>query len=80
MVGMLQILTWLVAIHLVVKGVQVLQTGLASSRDNRKVLIGIGGTTLAVCLAAAVLLVAAQEEQASSVGRYSSSPMLPSPY
>lgn len=34
MAGMLQIITYLLAFYLVMKGVEILQIGLASSREN----------------------------------------------
>ncbi len=47
---MLQILGWLGCFYLVIKGVQVLQTGLAASHKERNFLIVIGGCTLAACM------------------------------
>ena len=39
MAGMLQIITYLLAFYLVMKGVEILQIGLASSRENTGPLI-----------------------------------------
>jgi len=66
---MLQIITYLLGIYLVVKGVQVLQTGLASSRENRGLLIAIGVATLITCSVSAAVLVSWQDEQAKSMSR-----------
>jgi uncharacterized membrane protein HdeD (DUF308 family) len=69
MAGMLQILTYLLAFYLVIKGVEVLQIGLASARPNRAPLIVLGLLTLAACVVAAIGFSSMQTEQASSLGR-----------
>ncbi|HEY6343616.1 MAG TPA: hypothetical protein VIY49_19140 [Bryobacteraceae bacterium] len=69
MAGMLQILTYLLAFYLVVKGVEVLQIGLASSRERRTGLIVLGALTLAACLVAGVGFAFMQDRQAESIGR-----------
>jgi len=76
MAGMLQILTYLLAVYLVVKGVEVLQIGLASNRDNRTVLIIIGVITLVVCIGAGFSFTAMQDKQAQSM--QASMPTMPS--
>lgn len=68
MIGMLQILTYMFAFYLVVKGIEVLQIALASARTDRKIPATIGGITLAACLVAAIGFVALQDRQASAVG------------
>lgn len=73
MVGMLQIITYLLSFYLVIKGVEVLQIALASSREKRGAMIAIGAIVLAACLIAATAFVAMQELQAASVG-HSASP------
>jgi uncharacterized membrane protein HdeD (DUF308 family) len=75
---MLQILTYLLCVYLVVKGIEVLQIGLASNRENRSVLIVIGVITLIICILAAIVFAKAQDDQALSVQQSVSSP--PSPY
>lgn len=70
MIGMLQILTYIFAFYLVIKGVEILQIGLASGREKRRALIAIGIITLVACTVAAVGFVAMQENQASSVGSH----------
>lgn len=69
MAGMLQIITYLLAFYLIVKGVEVLQIGLASSRPNRKSLVVIGALTLAACTVAAAGFVLMQDEQAAAMSR-----------
>ncbi len=76
MAGMLQILTYLLCFYLVVKGIEVVQIGLASNRENRGGLIAIGLLTLAACIAAAVTFAVWQDDQAMSMQR--SMPSLPS--
>lgn len=44
MAGMLQIMTYMMAFYLVLKGVEILQIGLASNRSSRKGLIVLGCT------------------------------------
>ena len=78
MAGMLQILTYLLCVYLVVKGVEVLQIGLASNRENRGVLIVIGAITLGVCIVAAIAFAKWQDDQAMSFQQSMPSP--PSPY
>ena len=70
MVGMLQILTYLLAFYLVVKGVEVLQIALASPRQDRSGVITLGVLVLGACIIAAVIFVAIQDHQASSVGSH----------
>jgi hypothetical protein len=67
MAGMLQIITYLLAFYLVLKGVEILQIGLASNRENRSALIGIGAVSLAVCIMAAFAFVNWQDNQANSI-------------
>ena len=68
MIGMLQIPTYMLAFYLVVKGVEVLQIGLASNRPSRKGPIVLGAFTLAACILAAVAFVSMQDRQAFSSG------------
>ena len=70
MVGMLQILTYMFAFYLVVKGIEVLQVALTSNREKRNGIIALGIVTLIACSIAAVGFVAMQEEQATSVGSH----------
>ena len=69
MAGMLQIITYLLAFYLVVKGVEVLQIALASSRERRAGIIVLGALVLCACVLAACAFVAMQDHQAASLGR-----------
>jgi hypothetical protein len=75
MAGMLQIITYLLAFYLVMKGVEILQIGLASSREGRTGLISIGIVSLVACISAGAFFVKIQDEQALSLQR--SAPSLP---
>lgn len=72
MAGMLQIITYLLGIYLVVKGIEVLQIGLASSREKRSGLVVIGLLTFCGCVFSAWTLVQMQDSQASSMSRQTS--------
>lgn len=68
MVGMLQILTWMLALYLAMKGVEIMQIGLASSRPERETVLAlIGIFSIVICLGGAVALVAMQDQQAASI-------------
>lgn len=69
MAGMLQILTYMLAFYMVLKGIEILQIALASSKDKRGGIIAIGALTLAACIVAAIAFVAMQDEQAGSLSR-----------
>lgn len=69
MAGMLQILTYLLAFYLVIKGIEILQIGLASNRDSRVLLIIIGILTLILCVGAAFTFVDMQDRQARSMSQ-----------
>jgi hypothetical protein len=73
MVGMLQILTYLLAFYLIVKGVEVLQIGLASSRQDRSGSIILGVVVLLACLGAAIGFTVMQDAQARSLNARSTS-------
>lgn len=70
MVGMLQILTYLLAFHLVIKGVEILQIALASNRErvSRNNLIVWGVVVLLVCVGAAIAFVVMQDQMAARIG------------
>jgi uncharacterized membrane protein len=74
---MLQIITYLLAFYLVVKGLEILQIALASNRQNRAGIIVIGILAVIVCTIAAVGFVAMQDEQAQSMSRKTESPFQP---
>ena len=71
MVGMLQILTYMLAFYLVVKGMEILQIALASNRENRDGIITIG-VLMADCMHRGIVMM--QDQQATSVGRNTSEP------
>jgi hypothetical protein len=74
MVGMLQILTYMFAFYLVVKGTEILQIAPASNREKRYGIITIGVLMLILCIAAAGGFAMMQDEQAKSVGHTTSAP------
>jgi hypothetical protein len=51
-VGMIQIVTYVLAVYLVLKGIEILQIGLAPTRENRDAVIAIGVLALVVCIVA----------------------------
>ena len=67
MVGMLQIITYLLAFYLVIKGVEILQLALCSSRQNRTAILMIGSAALVACILAAGFFIHIQEKQAFSL-------------
>lgn len=69
MAGMLQIITYLLAFYLVVKGVEILQIALASNRQDRNWIVAIGFLALLACIVAAGAFVVMQDEQARSLSR-----------
>ena len=69
MAGMLQIITYLLAFYLVIKGLEILQIGLASNRENRNGLIMFGILVLIACTIAAFSFSCMQDRQAGSISR-----------
>jgi uncharacterized membrane protein len=69
MAGMLQIITYLLAFYLVVKGLEILQIALASNRDNRGGIIALGVLVLVACVVAALAFVVMQDHQAASLSQ-----------
>jgi hypothetical protein len=67
MVGMLQIITYLLCLYLVFKGFEILQIALMSAREDRAGGITIGVLLLVVSLAGAWYFVHAIDAQAASV-------------
>ncbi len=61
MAGMLQIITYLLAFYLVIKGVEILQIALSSNREKRGGIITLGVLVLLACLMAAGSFVAMQD-------------------
>ena len=69
MAGMLQIITYLLAFYLVIKGVEILQIALASNREKRSGIILFGVLVLIACIVAAAGFVSMQDKQATSLSR-----------
>jgi hypothetical protein len=69
MAGMLQILTYMLAFYMVLKGVEILQIALASSRDKRGGIITLGVLTLIGCVIAAIAFATFQDQQAISLSQ-----------
>jgi hypothetical protein len=67
MTGMLQIITYLLSFYLVLKGAEILQIALASSRERRTGIIAFGGACLVASILAAFTFVGLQDSQAMSV-------------
>jgi len=74
MIGMIQILTYLLAFYLVLKGVEILQIALASNRPKRTGIILLGTFVLAASVLAAVGFTQTQDEQAHAVGSHPTIP------
>lgn len=72
MVGMLQILTGLLAAYLFLKGIEILFIALSSNRERRAALIFAAVLVLVGCAAAGIGFVALQNEQANSISQISS--------
>ncbi|MFT8612878.1 MAG: hypothetical protein ABF727_09600 [Gluconobacter oxydans] len=70
MAGMLQILTYLLSFYLFIKGIEVLQIGLASGRSNRGWMIFIGVATLCACITTGGYFSYIQDRQAESLSRH----------
>jgi len=69
MAGMLQIITYLLAFYLIIKGIEILQIALASNRQSRGPIIILGTMVLIACIIAAGGFVFMQDEQAKSLSR-----------
>lgn len=78
MAGMLQVLTYLLAFYLCMKGVEILQLALVSNREDRSWPMTIGVLSLLGCIAAAMFFVGLQDSQAMSLSQSMS--RMPSPY
>ncbi len=74
MVGMLQIITYLLCIYLVFKGFEILQIALMSNREDRSAGMIVGTLLLVIAIGAAAMFVKMIDTQASAVGSHSSSP------
>lgn len=74
MVGMLQIMTYLLAVYLVFKGFEILQIALMSSREDRTAGLIIGILAVVIAVIAAQYFTQAIDAQAESVSRSSRFP------
>lgn len=79
MVGMLQVITWLLSFYLVVKGIEVLQIALASNKERKGLINAIGLLTLIACICGALFFVSTQDDMAQSVSSRMGAPTLPTP-
>jgi len=70
MIGMLQIMTYLLCFYLVFKGFEILQIALMSARDDRAGGITIGVLMLVVSVTLAFYFVHAIDAQATSVASH----------
>jgi len=73
MAGMLQIITYLLCVYLVFKGVEILQIGLMGNRESRSLGIAIGVLSLLICIGAALFFYKFINLQAESMSRSGSS-------
>lgn len=69
MAGMIQILTYLLAFYLVVKGVEIFQIAWSSNREKRGPQMILGVVMIIICIAGAGLFVMMQDEQATGLSR-----------
>ena len=60
---MLQILTYLLAFYVVIKGIEILQIALASPRQDRSWIIVLGVLVLGACIITAFVFVAMQDHR-----------------
>jgi hypothetical protein len=74
MVGMLQIITYLLCIYLIFKGFEILQIALMSNREDRSAGMILGTLLLVIAIGAAAMFVKMIDAQASAVGSHSSRP------
>lgn len=74
MAGMLQIITYLLCVYLVIKGVEILQIAIMGSRESRPLGITIGVISLVVCIGAALFFYKFINMQAESMNQRSASP------
>ena len=74
MVGMLQILTYLICFHVFMSGVTILQIALSSPRERRKIPIMLGIASVLGCTAMATYFANAQDEQAAKLSKSMLSP------
>jgi hypothetical protein len=69
MVGMLQIITYLLCVYLIFKGFEILQIALASPREDKAGIIIIGVLAVVIAFAASSYFVKMIDAQAAVVSR-----------
>ena len=69
MAGMLQVITYILAFYLIIKGIEILQIALASNREKRRGIIVLGVLVLIACIIAAGGFVFMQDQQAMSLSK-----------
>ena len=74
MIGMLQIITYLLSVYLVFKGFEILQLGITSNRDDRVAGIAIGVLFVLIAMALGLTFVHMIDAQATAVGSHMPSP------
>jgi hypothetical protein len=74
MIGMLQIITYLLCVYLVFKGFEILQIALMSARENR-----VGGITIGVLLLIVSVIAAYYFVFAINLQAHASAPPTPTP-
>lgn len=73
MVGMLQIMTYMFAFYLVVKGLEFVQRAMIAPKETKRGASILAGVVLVACIVAALVGVSTQDEQATSVSAATSS-------
>lgn len=74
MIGMLQIITYLLCVYLVFKAFEILQIALMSNRDDRAAGIFIGLLFVAISIGAGILFTRMIDAQANAVSSHMPSP------
>ncbi len=69
MVGMLQIITYLLCVYLVIKGIEIFQIALMSPRENRTPGLVLGGLVVAACVLSALFFTYMIDVQAQHVSK-----------
>lgn len=67
MVGLLQIIIWMGCVYLILKGISVLQTGLASGNEKKGELLALGYAAVIIAIGAAVVFFGLAETQVASL-------------
>jgi TRAP-type C4-dicarboxylate transport system permease small subunit len=73
MAGMLQIITYLLCVYLVVKGVEIVQIAIMGNRESRRLGLAIGVLSLICCIGAAIFFYNFINMQAASMSQRSES-------